>query len=55
MDEPVKESALAVMEQFENGSIDIEKYRQKGLTRAAEFTWQRTAAKTIEVYKHNLE
>ena len=55
MDEPVKGSALAVMEQFENGSIDIEKYRLKGLTRAAEFTWQRTAAKTIEVYKHNLE
>lgn len=54
MSEPVKQSALMVMEQFENNAIDRAVYRYKGIARAAEFTWQRTAMQTIEIYKRNM-
>lgn len=55
MDEPVVTSAVLMMEQFENHAIDRATLRQKGISRAAAFTWEKTAARTVNVYTLQLE
>ena len=50
LDEPVKESIVRVMEQFENEEIDREAYKIKGIERAKTFTWSQTAEQTCAVY-----
>lgn len=45
-----KEVASAMAEFAENAELR-EEYRQKGLVRAKDFDWKKTAEKTLEVYK----
>jgi glycosyltransferase involved in cell wall biosynthesis len=46
-----KESILSVAEMFINAPHIREALRQKGYLRAKEFSWQKTAAKTYDLYK----
>lgn len=43
------------MAQFENGNLDMEAIKERGLAQAAKFTWDACAQKTIDVYKRCLD
>lgn len=51
--EPFDISRMAgVMEQFENGYPDISKLKNQCLNQAKQFTWERCASQTLEVYRN---
>ncbi len=50
LSEPVFESLIDVMERFEKDTIDVAPLIKKGLNRALEFTWAKTASETVQVY-----
>lgn len=50
--EPEDISAMVhIMEQFENGSINVESVKQAGLLQVSKFSWEICAQQTIGVYK----
>lgn len=50
--EPFDTNAMAdIMEVFENGYPNLQELMDKGLRQASQFTWNRCAKETIEVYK----
>ncbi len=51
MDEDIVRSANHVMELFENNAIDSMQLRQRGITRAAQFTWEKAAAQYAALYE----
>lgn len=51
LDEPVEDSLLNVMEDFENQNIDVGQYIKCGIKRASEFNWDNAANETIKVYE----
>lgn len=50
LSEPVFESLIDVMGRFEKDTIDVASLIKKGLNRASEFTWTKTASETVQVY-----
>lgn len=50
LSEPVFESLIDVMGRFEKDMIDVAPLIKKGLNRASEFTWAKTASETVQVY-----
>lgn len=50
LSEPVFESLIDVMGRFEKDTIDVAPLIKKGLNRASEFTWAKTASETVQVY-----
>lgn len=48
------ESMADIMEDFENGNIDMNGIRKKCIQQASGFTWDSCARKTIEVYRNAL-
>lgn len=54
LSEPVFESLIDVMKQLEKGVIDVDPLIKKGLNRASEFTWVKTANETVRVYSNCL-
>lgn len=50
LSEPVFESLIDVMVRFEKDMIDVAPLIKKGLNRASEFTWAKTASETVQVY-----
>ena len=51
LDEPVTESIPRVIGGFIKGVFPLDEFIDKGLKRASEFTWEKCAEQTIEVYK----
>lgn len=49
------QSMVTEMEKFENGSYDMGKLKELSLQQASQFTWERCAKATIDVYKKCLE
>ena len=54
LDEPVTESIPRVIGGFIKGVFPLDEFIDKGLKRASEFTWEKCAEQTIEVYKRCL-
>ena len=50
LSEPVFEGLIDVMERLEEGMIEVDTLIKKGLSRAAEFIWTKTASETVQVY-----
>lgn len=50
LDEPIFESIIDVITNFERNSFNLQALIDKGIKRAAHFTWQKTAEKTIQIY-----
>lgn len=50
LSEPAFESLIDVMGRFEKDTIDADPLIKKGLNRALEFTWAKTASETVQVY-----
>ena len=55
LDEPIDESIIDIMSKLENDSISTCSLIDKGLRRAREFTWEKAAYKTCDVYKKALD
>lgn len=54
--DPMDIDAIAhEMEKFENNDLDIELLQRQSLQQASQFTWERCAQSTIEVYKKCLD
>ncbi len=54
LDEPLDASLMDVMINLENSDIDVQAHIEKGIVRAKQFTWERAAQQTIEVYSKNI-
>ena len=54
LDEPVEESIPRVIDGFVKGVWPLNEFIAKGLQRASEFTWEKCAEQTVEVYKRCL-
>lgn len=54
IDEPVEESLPKILKQIDSEEIYLKDRIEKGVKQASEFTWERTALATIEVYKECL-
>ena len=54
LSEPVFESLIDAMERLENDMIEVDSLIKKGLNRASEFTWAKTASETVQVYSNFL-
>lgn len=55
IDSPITENILKSLESFENNEHDIRSFSLKGIKRASNFTWSKTAGEYISVYKKYLE
>lgn len=53
--EPVFESLIDVMGRLENDMIEVDSLIKKGLNRASEFTWAKTASETVQVYSDYMD
>ncbi len=54
LEEPIENSIPKIMKIFEKEEIDIASLRDKGIKRASEFTWEKTARQTIAIYQQLL-
>lgn len=52
--EPIRDSLPTFYKAFDEERIDCKELIQKGIQRASEFTWEKTAKETVEVYKQAL-
>ena len=53
--DPQDEEAIArAMERFENRAVDVAMLKERGRSRAAEFSWERCASQTMNVYRAGL-
>jgi glycosyltransferase involved in cell wall biosynthesis len=50
LSEPVFESLIDVMGRLEKDMIEVDSLIKKGLNRASEFTWAKTASETVQIY-----
>ena len=55
LEEPVEESIPQVIDVFVKGIFPLNDFISNGLKRAAEFTWEKCAGQTIDIYKRCLE
>ena len=55
LEEPVEESIPQVIDGFVKGIFPLNDFISNGLKRAAEFTWEKCAGQTIDIYKRCLE
>lgn len=54
IDEPISASLPEIMSRIDSGAMLFAETRKRGLERAAQFSWERTAKETIAVYAHAL-
>lgn len=54
LDEPIEKSIAETMTLFEKKKVDILSLREKGIRRASDFTWEKTAQQTISIYQQIL-
>ena len=54
LDEPIMNSIIDVMKQFEQHKFVVDSIIEKGLKRAALFNWAKTAKETVRVYSDEL-
>lgn len=54
LEEPISNSLLDVMLQFEQHELNLDSMIEKGLKRATLFNWKRTAEETVQVYSKML-
>lgn len=54
LSEPVFESLIDAMERLEKDMIEVDSLIKKGLNRASDFTWTKTAHATVQVYSNFL-
>lgn len=54
LEEPVAESIPKVIDGFVKGVYPLNEFIRKGLKQASQFTWEKCAEQTVEVYKHCL-
>lgn len=54
IEEPIEKSLLKILSKVDKREIDLSAKIEKSIERASNFTWDRTAKKTVEVYKNQL-
>lgn len=54
LDEPVEKSLPEMLHVIDQHKIELSPYIQKGLKRAKNFNWNKTAEQTIDIYKKSL-
>lgn len=55
LEEPISESIISTLNDLEQNYLNLNVLIEKGIKRASNFTWHKTAIKTIEVYSKALD